>query len=168
MNQRRTTRTIHRTWKHRLQAGNLPLGALLIVAGLSSLALLMWEGAGQSIAHHIPNASSIPKLDKLLHFAAHGAITFLLFWGGVLSTRLPDETKLLRRIAIVMLLADFAAGLLIEWVQLEYGYTAGRQFSWNDIISNSLGAFFAIVLSLSIAAWLLRPYKGKFDPEQHV
>ncbi|MEE9311864.1 MAG: hypothetical protein V3V10_05560 [Planctomycetota bacterium] len=141
------TRQVKRTIRHRLQAGNPPLGALLLILGFGVLGFLMFEGAGKGAIQHFPEAHNIPKLDKILHLLVHAFSTSLLFWGGVFALSLPDETRRLEKIAVGALLLDGTAGLVIEWIQYEFGANAGRRFSTNDLIANGIGSIIAITIS---------------------
>ncbi|MCF6227996.1 MAG: hypothetical protein L3J82_04905 [Planctomycetes bacterium] len=154
------TRPVIRTLRHRLQAGHPPLGALLLVLGFGILIFLMWEGAGKSAIQHIPDAHKIPKLDKILHLLVHAFSTTLLFWGGVFTFSLPDETRRVVKIATAAFVLDGAAGLAVEWIQYEYGANAGRHFSTNDLIANGLGSIIAVAISYVVVKRLIRPYSS--------
>ncbi|MCB9934225.1 MAG: hypothetical protein H6840_00905 [Planctomycetes bacterium] len=119
------------------------LGVVLLALAGISIAMLLLEGAGAPAEAGLP---AVRGLDKLLHFGAHFWVASLLFWGGLLLGRPLDFNRRRKLWTLLVLLADSAAGLTIELVQLQLGATHGRVFDWKDVSANIAGMAAALAV----------------------
>lgn len=133
-----------RRFREWLQQGRPVLGAALLLLSLTSIAMLMIEGAGP------PGKANVPTFrgaDKLLHFGAHFWVAGLMYWGLVLQRHPANPRKRALWAAIAVLLIDATAGIGIEFVQLSVGGPHGRVFDWLDVAANIAGAAAGVAIS---------------------
>lgn len=83
--------------------------------------------------------------DKVNHFIAYAAMTFVAAWGWVVSA-----TAKVLRVRVIIVIGLLCFGGLIEFVQ---GFTGYRFASIADIVANSVGIVIGLVI-FELSYWL--------------
>lgn len=120
---------------------------LLRVRQLWLVLALLW--AGIVLFYSLQPSVELPGIfrlvkDLVLHFGAYSGVSFLLM-GYSRSTAGPIKVSVL----------SFGYGLAVEILQPLVA--EGRMFSWLDVLANSVGIGFGIVLALIIRRRIFNP-----------
>lgn len=113
--------------------------AILFAVFLFTIIILADLGYLRSLLYFI---SSVPNLDKVLHFLLIGTLTYLTALGLIetLPERDPDR---------VLLFSALTLAVIFTLEEISQGPIRGRTSSWKDLAANYVG-----ILFFSYIAWL--------------
>ena len=98
----------------------------------------------------------LPYLDKVFHFFAY--ITLTLLW-SIYAKKLYSKTSINKILTVIAILLT-VYGIIIEVLQSKLTYT--RMLEINDIVANSVGIAFGIIIIKYIFKHKLKTNKGLF------
>jgi VanZ family protein len=89
----------------------------------------------------LPKVPLFPGADKMIHFMMYFIFSLLSCWA------LKTEEHFYRLFLIVLLTVGW--GILMEYIQL--AMHMGRNFSWYDVVANSIGVLIGILIYMLVA-----------------